>query len=149
MARTDGKTLDVFSSRTHARVNVAGKVSPTAEGPGPPHRPAVNGRRKARDAKCGVETKIREGERASYLYSESRPSYKYWKKDTGGEEGKEQMVRLRNGTPERGGGNHLLLSLLIPFDQNNCRPSSPSLIPVPPPPPLLAGGHGGWWRSGG
>lgn len=56
------------------------------------------------------------------------------------------MVRLRNGTPEHGGGNHLLLSLLIPFDQNNCRLHrhhrfcrlGPTHRSLP-----LAGGHGG------
>lgn len=66
------------------------------------------------------------------------------------------MVRLRNGTPEHGGGNHLLLSLLIPFDQNNCRLHrhhrfcrlGPSHRGLP-----LAGGHSGMtmgrWGAGG
>lgn len=30
------------------------------------------------------------------------------------------MVHLRNGTPEHRAEYHLLLSVLIPFDQNNC-----------------------------
>lgn len=55
----------------------------------------------------------------SYLYSEHLPSYKYWKKDTGGR-GNGQMVHLRNGTPEHRTEYHLLLSDLIPFDLNNC-----------------------------
>lgn len=34
--------------------------------------------------------------------------------------GNGQMVHLRNGTPEHRTEYHLLLSDLIPFDQNNC-----------------------------
>lgn len=70
------------------------------------------------NAKYGLQ--MRPGkEQAAYLYSGSLASYKYWKKDTGGR-GNGQMVRLRNGTPELCTEYHLLLSDLIPFDQNNC-----------------------------
>lgn len=83
---------------------------------------------KARDAKCGLKErkkkekeKSRDGQRAERLICilGACPLINIGRRTLVGR-GNDQMVHLRNGTPEHRAEYHLLLSVLIPFDQNNC-----------------------------
>lgn len=69
-------------TQTHIQTNILKKVSSFVLGPQTsPMKILTEGR--GANAKCGLKMR-RAKSTASYLYSESLPSYKYWKKDTGG-----------------------------------------------------------------
>lgn len=68
---------------THMQTNILKKVSSFVLG----HKTSlmkILTEKRGLDAKYGLKMRLAKS-MASYLYSRSRPSYKYWKKDTGGE----------------------------------------------------------------